>query len=157
MKFEQTLNEIIYDELIGENGEGGLIEKMYGYNSDISIKYNNKNEVEIIDDKTYDVITKITWKREIKNGKDLIEINFPDKIKNYPIRNYKHLDLYSLKNRAKETKARTVQSFLLELGLMKEEFNDAKKICNFDLNKDPKKLTNKELTQFHLIQTRRDF
>ncbi len=153
MEFEESLGSIIYEKLEGENG---LIENIYGYIPNIEIDWDLKNKITIINEDTQKEIP-IKWKREIKNGQDIIKIDFPEKIFGYPMRNYKCYDLHSLKQNAKETKARTVQSFLLELGLMEEELKDAKMICEFDLNKDPRKLTEKELAQFHLIKTRRDF
>jgi hypothetical protein len=155
MKYCESLNGIVYEKLCGEDG---IIEKIYGDIPDIDFWFsdNKRNEIEVTNEATDKTIT-IKWKREIDKGKEYIEIDLPEKLFDYPMRNYKCLDLKSLKQHAKETKARTVQSFLLELGLMEEELNDAKKICEFDLNKDPRKLTSEELAQFHLIKTRRDF
>lgn len=154
MKYSEKLSDIIFERL---SEEEGIIEKIYGFIPDIEIDYNEKtNKLEITNEKNNKTIT-IAWKREIEKGKEIIQIDLPKNIFGYPMRNYKCLDLKSLKQDVEKTKTRTVLSFLLELGLMKEELTDAKKICDFDLNKDPKKLTNEELAQFHLIKTRRDF
>ena len=153
MKFQESLTTIIYEKI---SGKDGLIEKLYGYMPDLEIDWDLKNKFTLINEKNLEEVP-LNWKREIENGEDQIIIEFPEKLFGHPIRNFKCLDLHSLKENAKETKTKTVQSFLLELGLMEEELNDAKMVCNFDLNKDPKQLTEKELAQFHLIQTRRDF
>lgn len=155
VKYSERLVDILYEKLIEEEG---LLDRIYGYIPEIEDKdYNEKtNQFEITHEKTNKIVS-IPWKREVRKNQEYIEFDFPEKIFGYPMRNYKCYDLYSLKKSAKETKARTVQSFLLEIGLMKEELKDAKMICEFDLNKDPRKLTEKELAQFHLIKTRRDF
>jgi hypothetical protein len=162
MEYENELSDILWQKLTEEHN--GLLETFYGYMPEYIIEdHKNLSQdagsfkitggVFIIVDDDLETVAEVKWYLR-NNGK--ISFDFPSKIGSYPIRYFKFLDRYSLKSKLFTTKSRTVSSLLVELGLMKDELVEVKKQVSFDLNKDPKKLSDSDLKEIMLVRTKRD-